>query len=80
VRHSFYTLVPIRPRRRGERRFILKDFISRRISPPITPRCFQSRNTSAPFNSASDAFERLHPDIIARMDNYPHQWRRTSRF
>ena len=39
---------------------ILKDF-SRRFSPP-TPRCFQSRRTSTPFNSASDAFQ-LHPDI-----------------
>ena len=47
------------PRSRGERRF-LKDF-SRRISPPRVPR-FQSRHTSAPFNSASDAFQ-LHPDV-----------------
>jgi hypothetical protein len=56
---AFYlTLVPIRPRRRGERRS-LRTFLSRRISPP-TPR-FQSP-TSAPFNSASDAFQ-LHPDV-----------------
>jgi|EP00982_Pelagococcus_subviridis_P000948 hypothetical protein len=46
---AFYlTPVPIRPRSRGERRSILKDF-SRRIS-PATPR-FQSRHTSTPFNS-----------------------------
>jgi len=45
---------------------ILKDFLSRRISPPITHR-FQSRHTSAPFNSTPDAFQ-LHPDIIARTE------------
>ena len=46
---AFYlTPVPVRPRWRGERRSILKDF-SRRIS-PATPR-FQSRHTSTPFNS-----------------------------
>ena len=46
------TLVPIRPRSRGERRF-LKDFLlSRRISPPPTPR-FQSP-PSTPFNSTPD--------------------------
>jgi len=39
---------------------ILKDF-ARRIAPPRVPR-FQSRHTSTPFNSASDAFE-LHPDV-----------------
>ena len=39
---------------------ILKEF-HRRISPPRVPR-FQSRHTSAPFNSASDAFQ-LHPDV-----------------
>jgi hypothetical protein len=56
---AFYlTLVPIRPRRRGERRS-LRTFLSWRISAP-TPR-FQSP-TSAPFNSASDAFQ-LHPDV-----------------
>ena len=47
---------------------ILKDF-SRRLSPPRVPR-FQSRHTSTPFNSASDAFQ-PHPDIIARMDPRP---------
>jgi hypothetical protein len=31
------------------------------FSPPRVPR-FQSRHTSTPFNSASDAFE-LHPDV-----------------
>ena len=45
----------------------LKDFFtSRRVlcfSPPITTR-FQSRHTSAPFNSTSDAF-RLRPDSAA---------------
>jgi DNA mismatch repair protein MSH6 len=58
----FYTLVPVRPRRRGERRS-LRTFLSRRtvcFSPP-TPRS-QSRRTSTAFNFASDAFQ-LHPDI-----------------
>jgi hypothetical protein len=41
---------------------IIKDFC-RRISPPRVPR-FQSRHTSTPFNSASDAFE-LHPDVAS---------------
>jgi exoribonuclease-2 len=40
---------------------ILEDFLSRRVSPPITPR-FQSRHTATPFNSTPDAF-RLHPDV-----------------
>ena len=58
-RGAFYlTLVPIRPRRRGERRS-LRTF-RRRVSPPRVPR-FQSP-PSAPFNSASDAFQ-LHPDV-----------------
>ena len=43
---AFYTLVPIRPRSRGERRF-LKDF-ARRVSPPI-PRVQSPPST--PFNS-----------------------------
>ena len=34
----------------------LKDFLSWRFSPPRVPR-FQSRHTSTPFNSASDAFQ-----------------------
>ena len=38
----------------------LEDF-TRRVSPPRVPRWFQSP-PSAPFNSASDAFE-LHPDV-----------------
>ena len=54
--------VPVRPRRRGERRF-LRTFVSRRVSPPRVPR-FQSRHTSTPFNSASDAFQR-HPNYQA---------------
>ena len=57
VRSSF-TLVPIRPRWRGERRS-LRTNTSRRIS-PRTPR-FQ-RPPSTPFNSTSDAFQ-LHPDV-----------------
>jgi aminoacyl tRNA synthase complex-interacting multifunctional protein 1 len=63
LRRVLLTLVPIRPRRRGERRS-LRTFPpgdSLRPSPlafdPDTPR-------RRPFNSASDAFE-LHPDIIA---------------
>ena len=51
-----YTPVPIRPRRRGERRSLKTFFTSRRFSPPRVPR-FQSRHTSTPFNSASDAFQ-----------------------
>ena len=58
-----HTPVPVRPRRRGERDRFLKDFISRRISPPRVPRS-QSRRTSTPFNSASDAFELL-PDVAS---------------
>jgi hypothetical protein len=38
------TPVPVRPRRRGERRSLRTYFSSRRISPP-TPRWFQSRHT-----------------------------------
>jgi triosephosphate isomerase len=56
--HSSFTLVPIRPRWRGERRS-LRTNTSRRIS-PRTPR-FQ-RPPSTPFNSTSDAFQ-LHPDV-----------------
>ena len=40
---------------------ILEDFLSRRVSPPITPR-FRSRHAATPFNSTPDAF-RLHPDV-----------------
>ena len=63
ARSHFFTLVPIRPRSRGERRS-LRTFILPGVcfSPPITPRWFQSRRASTPFNSASDAFE-LHPDV-----------------
>ena len=44
----------------------LEDFISRRVSPPITPRFqSQSRRTVTPFNSASDAFQ-IHPDVASR--------------
>ena len=57
---SVVTLVPIRPRWRGERRSLRTFSPGVRLSPP-TPR-FQSRHTSAPFNSASDAFQ-LHPDV-----------------
>ena len=45
--------VPVRPRRRGERRSLRTFSPGVRLSPP-TPR-FQSRNASAPFDSASDA-------------------------
>ena len=58
ARSMYLTLVPIRPRPRGERRS-LSTFAVRRFSLP-TPR-FQ-RPTAMPFNSASDAYE-LHPDI-----------------
>ena len=62
-RRVLLTLVPIRPRSRGERRS-LRTFSRRRLS--AHPLAFNPR-TSTPFNSASDAFE-LHPDIIARME------------
>jgi hypothetical protein len=58
---SIPTPVPVRPRRRGERRSLRTFSPGGRISPP-TPRCFRSRHTSAPFNSTPDAFE-LHPDV-----------------
>ena len=51
------TLVPIRPRSRGERRSLRNFFSRRRLSPPTAR--FQYP-PSAPFNSASDAFQ-LHP-------------------
>jgi len=61
---AFYhlTLVPVRPRRRGERRSLRTFSPGASISPPRVPRWFQSRHTSTPFNSASDAFQ-LHPDV-----------------
>ena len=55
------TLVPIRPRRRGERRS-LKTFAGVSLRPPLgfnpRPRCL---------STPPDAFE-LHPDIIARTE------------
>eukprot|EP00982_Pelagococcus_subviridis_P005823 29843-Pelagococcus_subviridis.AAC.4 len=49
LRGAFYlTLVPIRPRSRGERRF-LRTFLPGVCFSPPTPR-FQSRRTSTPFN------------------------------
>ena len=60
---AFYlTPVPVRPRRRGERRF-LRTF-ARRISPPRVPRV-QSRHISTPFNSASDAPLNSPPTSVA---------------
>ena len=54
------TLVPVRSRRRGERRFLKMTFSpGGRFSPPRVPRWFQSP-PSTPFNSAADAFQ-LHP-------------------
>ena len=57
-RGAFYTLVPIRPRWRGERRF-LRTFAGVSLRPPLgfNPR---HRRLSTP----SDAFQ-LHPDIDA---------------
>jgi hypothetical protein len=46
---SMYTLVPVRPRRRGERRSLLRTFPGGRVSPPRVPR-FQSP-PATPFNS-----------------------------
>ena len=61
-RRVLLTLVPIRPRRRGERRS-LRTFAGVSLRPPLA----FNPAPSTPFNSASDAFE-LHPDIIARME------------
>ena len=55
-RGAHYTLVPVRPRRRGERRSLRTLLPGVRFSQPA-PR-FQSRHTAIPpFNSASDAFQ-----------------------
>ena len=54
LRCVLVTLVPVRPRRRGERRS-LRTFSPGVVSPPITPR-FQSRRASTPFNSALTPF------------------------
>ena len=51
-----FTLVPIRPRSRGERRSLRTFSPGVCISPPRVPR-FRSRHTATPFNSASDAFQ-----------------------
>jgi hypothetical protein len=58
---AFYhlTLVPVRPRRRGERRSL------RTFSPGVrlsSPTLRSQYPPSTPFNSASDAFQ-LHPDV-----------------
>ena len=56
------TLVPIRPRRLGERRS-LRTFAVLFLFPPLAHN--PDAHTSTPLNSASDAFQ-LRPDIIAR--------------
>ena len=56
-----FTPVPVRPRRRGERRSLRTLSPGVRISPPRVPRS-QSRHTATPFNATSDAFQ-LHPDV-----------------
>jgi len=59
------TPVPIRPRSRGARRSLRGLLLPGvRFSPPITPRCFQSRHTATPLNSPTDAFK-LHPDVAS---------------
>jgi hypothetical protein len=51
ARSVVITLVPIRPRRRDERRSFLRTFSpGGRFSPPTPPR-FRSRRASTPFNS-----------------------------
>jgi len=55
------TPVPVRPRRRCERRSLRTLLPGVRFSPPRVPR-FQSP-PSTPFNSASDAIQ-LHPDVF----------------
>jgi len=60
----YFTLDPVRPRSRGARRSLRAFSPGVRFSPHRVPRCFQSRHTSTPLNSASDAYE-LHPDIAS---------------
>ena len=60
LRRVLLALVPIRPRWRGESRFLRTFSPGVRLSPPRVPR-FQ-RPTSTSFNSASDAFQ-LRPDV-----------------
>ena len=62
-RAPFYTLVPIRPRSRGERRSLRPFSPGVCFSPPIRVPRFRSRHTATPFNSASGAFE-LHPSTL----------------
>ena len=59
---AFYTLVPIRPRSRGERRS-LRTFPGVSLRPPPAFNLRPRRRSTPP----DDAFE-LHPDIIARME------------
>ena len=56
------TLVPIRPRRRGERRSLRTLLPGVSLRPPPFAGFNPDAHTSTPFNSASDAFQ-LHPDI-----------------
>ena len=62
ARSFAFTLVPVRPRRRGARRSLrtLPGASLRPGSLAFNP----DAHTSTPFNSASDAFQ-LHPDIVA---------------
>ena len=62
----YLTLVPVRPRSRGERRS-LRTFLPGVSLRPHLAGFNPDTPPSTPFNSASDAFE-LHPDIIARME------------
>ena len=73
-----FTLVPVRPRSRGARRFLRTDFRIR-LSPPI-PRWFRSRRASTPFNSTPDAFRR-HPDVASygQLPSTPQRVRRRGR-
>ena len=69
---AFYTLVPIRPRRRGERRS-LRTFAVASLRPPLA---FNTRPRR--LSTPTDAFQ-LHPDIAlygSRISFYPR--RRTS--
>ena len=63
-----FTLVPIRPRRRGARRSLRTFSPGASLRPSPTPR-FQSP-PATPFNSASDAFQ-LHPDDNASYGQSP---------
>ena len=64
---SIITLVPVRPRRRGERRSLRTSLPGGASLRPGSHGFNLDTHTATPFNSATDAYE-LHPDIIALND------------